>query len=245
MEEVPPATTDGLFPRTRWTLVADVQAGGPAGERALEELCRLYWYPVYAYARRSGASPADAEDLTQGFFAQLIDRQNFARAEATKGRLRSFLLSTLKHFRIDRHRRETAQKRGGGTLPLSIDSTLAEHRYGREPADLEDPERLFERRWALALLDEAFLRLEAEYQAAGKEELYLALRPCLTQLDATDSYAVLATRLEMTAGAVQVAVHRLRKRYRSSLEAVIAETLDDPAETAEELQYILRILAEG
>jgi RNA polymerase sigma-70 factor (ECF subfamily) len=235
--------TDGLFPRTRWTLVAEVRAGGSDSARALDELCRLYWYPVYAYARRSGAAPADAEDLTQGFFAQLVHREKFARAEAAKGRLRSFLLNGLKHFRIDQHRRDSAQKRGGGVAPLSIEADRAEARYGREPADLEDPERLFERRWALTLLEEAFVRVETEYAAGGKRDIYLALRPFLTQPDQTDSHAAVAERLRMSAGAVQVAVHRLRKRYRSSLESVIAATLDDPAEMAAEFQHILQVLA--
>lgn len=241
----PEPPTDGLFPRTRWTLVAEVRAGGSDGHRALEELCRLYWYPVYAYVRRSGASPPDAEDLTQGYFAQLIDRENFARADAAKGRLRAFLLSSLKHFRIDQHRRESALKRGGGIAPLSIDAAQAEARYDKEPAHHEDPESLFERRWALALLEEAFTRLEAEYEAAGKHELYLALRPSLSQPGQAERHQTLAERLGMTAGAVQVAVHRLRKRYRHALEATIAETLDDPAEADEELTYILRVLAAG
>lgn len=245
MERPSRPATDGLFPRTRWTLVAEVQAGGSVGERALNELCQLYWYPVYAFVRRRGAPPADAEDLTQAFFAKLLERENFARAEAAKGRLRAFLLSTLKQFRIDQHRRDRAQKRGGGVLPLSIDAARAEERYHREPADLEDPECLFERRWALALLEEAFARLETDYRTAGKHDLYLSLRPFLTLGDHAESYAEIAARLGMTAGAVQVAAHRLRKRYRAALEAVIAETLDDPAETEAELRHILLILAHG
>lgn len=243
MDAPAPEPTDPLFPRTRWTLVEEVRSGGDASGPALNELCRLYWYPVYAYARRSGVPPADAEDLTQGFFAHLIDRENFARAEASKGRLRSFLLSCLKHFRINQHRRNTAQKRGGGRTPISIDAERAEARYGREPVDLEDPEVLFERRWALALLEEAFSRLEADYRAGGRQELYVALRPFLVPSGPGDSYAVVGERLGMSEGAVQVAVHRLRKRYRYALENTIAETLDDPSEAPDELDHILRVLA--
>ena len=177
------------FPNTRWTLIEEVRGGGAGGERALAELCAIYWYPVYAYARRGGAAPPDAEDIAQGFFAHLLARGDLAGAEAARGRLLSFLLAALKHYIIDLHRKQSAQKRGGGATFIPIDAGDAEERYQEEPADLSDPEKLFERRWALALLDDAFARLEREYAASGKADLYHAIRPYLAGASKRHRYA--------------------------------------------------------
>lgn len=240
-----PARTEptDLFPNTRWTLVEEISGGGEAAERAMEELCAIYWQPVYAYARGSGLGPEDAEDLTQGFFHQLIGRESLAKADAARGRLRCYLLHALKHFRIDQHRRSAADKRGGGLAPISIDAADAERRLAGELAHHDDPERLFERRWALTLLDEAFARLEQEYVRAGKAALYEALRPVLVDgPDPEATYAVLGAELGMTEGAVQVSSHRLRKRFRRTLESVIAETVESPDRIDEELRHVLSAL---
>lgn len=240
-----PATTEptDLFPNTRWTLVEEIGRGGEAAERAMGELCAIYWPPVYAYARGSGLSPEDAEDLTQGFFFQLIGRESLAKADAARGRLRCYLLHALKHFRIDQHRRNAAHKRGGGLDPIPIDAKDAERRLAGELSHHDDPERLFERRWALTLLDEAFARLGQEYVRSGNAALYEALRPVLIDgPDPETTYAVLGAELGMTEGAVQVAAHRLRKRFRRTLESVIAETVESPDQVDEELRHVLGAL---
>jgi len=241
-----PEPSAGVFPNTRWSLVLELGEGGAPAERALEELCAIYWYPVYAYLRSSGAAPADAEDMAQGFFVRLIGREILARADASKGRLRCYLLHALKHFKIDEHRKSMAQKRGGGIPDLRIDADTAEERYVAEPAHRDDPEAIFERRWALALLGEAFARLESEYSEAGKAELYQVLQPYLAGTPPDGgTHADAAGKLGMSQGAVQVAVHRMRKRYRLALEAAIAETVETEGEVAGELDHVLQILAKG
>ncbi|MDG2123729.1 MAG: hypothetical protein P8J87_08540 [Verrucomicrobiales bacterium] len=167
----PPEPSNDPFPNTRWTLVENLSAGGDPAQRALEELCTIYWRPVYAFARGSGLTPEDAEDVTQGFFAQLIRRDSLASISSARGRLRSYLLHSLKHFRIDLHRHQNAQRRGGGTYAISIDTKEAEHALASELADHDNPEKIFERRWALALLDEAFARLETGYAKSGNSAL--------------------------------------------------------------------------
>lgn len=234
----------GPFPATRWTLVDEVRSGGDTGARALEELCGMYWYPVYVYARRDGASPNDAEDLTQGFFARLLERGDLAAVDAAKGKLRSYLLRALKNFSISEHHREKALKRGGGVVIVPIDAETAEGRFQAEPVEIEDPASLFERRWALGLLEEAFARTEAEYIKSGRGELFAALSPMMAgRVDRNERYAEIGAQLEMSAGAVQVAVHRLRKRYRGQLEAAVAETVEAPGDVEEELRYVLRVVS--
>jgi len=234
----------GAFPHTRWTLVDQLNGGGSGGEHALGELCTMYWYPVYAFVRRSGASAPDAEDLTQGFFVRLLEKEVLASADAKKGRLRTYLLAALKRFRITEYRKSVAQKRGGGGAILQLDADAAERRFREEPKELEDPESLFERRWALSLLDEALGRLKDEYEQSGKPELFDAISPFLAGRDRDDPrYAELAVELGMTPGAVQVAVHRMRKRYRGHLEEAVAETIECQEDLEDELCYILRLLA--
>lgn len=234
-----------MFPPTRWTLVEEVRRGGAGGERALNELCGIYWYPVYAYARWSGEVPADAEDITQGFFARLLERGDFLAADGGKGRLRSFLLTSLKNFSFSEHRRKTALKRGGGAVIIPIDVDAAEGRFAEQPADERaDPAQLFERQWAASLLDEAFDRLRDEYIHSGRQALYETLSPHLAgRQDKADRYAELGEALAMSTGAVQVAIHRMRKRYRRHLEAAVAETLEDPAELEAELRHVLQAIA--
>ncbi len=230
-----------MFPATRWTLVLDLRGGDlRSAERALEELCRLYWYPVYAFIRREGAGPEDAQDLAQGFFARLLERGDFKSANQAKGRLRTYLLSAVKHYLVQDWRQRTREKRGGGAAPVALED--AEHRYAREPAEMNSPDVLFDRRWALDTLEQALQRLEAEYAAAGKAALFSALQPYIATRPPDAAYEAIGPRFQMTPGAVQVAVHRLRQRFRHSLEAVVAETVATPEEVADELRHLLELL---
>lgn len=230
-----------MFRTTRWSLIAAAgDAAGPDGRQALADLCRLYWYPVYAYVRRRGHDRHAAEDLTQSFFARLLEKNDLAAADPARGRFRSFLLTACQHFLSNQHDHDTAQKRGGGVKPLSIDFGQGEERYAREPADPHTPEAEFERRWALALLDQTLTELRAEYAESKKVALFDTLKGTLTG-DAT-SYRDLGTRLGLSEGAVKVAVHRLRQRYRDKLRAVIAETVDGPAAVDDELRDLFAAL---
>lgn len=228
------------FATTRWSLV--VAAGrpdAPDGAGALADLCRLYWYPVYAYVRRRGHRPHDADDLTQAFFARLLEKGALAAAAPERGRFRTFLLTACQHFLANEHHRAHAAKRGGRVE--SLDLTDAEGRYVREPARDEPPERLFERRWALDLLGRVLARLRQEYEADGKGPLFEALKDRLTGDDAA-GYAAVAGALGLTAGAAKTAAYRLRRRYGELLREEIAETVAAPAEIDEEVQALFRAL---
>ena len=206
------------FATTRWSVVVAAGGDDTAGARdSLARLCGSYWFPLYAFVRRRGHSPEDAQDLTQAFFARLMEKNWVADADRSKGRFRTFLLSALTHFLSDEWDRARAQKRGGGaaTLPLPFDT--AEERYVREPADPDTPERIFERRWALALLDEVVSRLRDEYEGDGKADLFTALHPCLVGERTALPYAELAQSLGTSESAVKSAVHRMRQRYRHLL----------------------------
>ncbi len=214
----------------------------PQAQAALERLCELYWYPLYAYIRRRGHSPEDAQDLTQEFFARLLKRNWLERADQAKGRFRSFLLSAMNHFLSDEWDRARAQKRGGGALPLPLQLDSAETRYGHEPADHATPEQNYERRWALALLAEVLRRLGNEYAQEGRAELFGALHPCLVGPGAAQPYAELAVNLGVTEGTIKAAVHRLRQRYRQLLHDEIAQTVAEPGEVDDELRHLLVVL---
>ena len=249
--DVPGTTSTGIEPSARSAFVtthwsAVVSAGRNDTTRArdaLARLCQTYWFPLYAYIRRRGYSPEDAPDLTQEFFARLLKRNWVGHADQAKGRFRSFLLSALNHFLADEWDKARAQKRGGGVplVPLQFDT--AETRYGVEPADNVTPERSFERRWALTLLEEVLKRLQAEYEAEGKAALFAALNPCLVGERTSQPYVELAAKLGMNEGAVKSAVHRLRQRYRQLLRDEIAQTVADPAEVDEELRHLFAVLA--
>jgi RNA polymerase sigma-70 factor (ECF subfamily) len=227
-------------------LVEQLRDGGSGGERALGELCSMYWYPVYAFLRRDGATSADAEDLTQGFFALLLEKGVLASADASKGKLRTYLLTALKRHRVNEYRKASRQKRGGGAVVVPMDADEAEERFRDEPAELEDPEKLFERHWALSLLDEAFAATEAEYLSAEKGELFTAIHPFLAGREPGDPrYAEIAEQLEMSSGAIQVAVHRLRKRYRHQLEAAVERTVENEADVEAELAHVLKVISSG
>jgi RNA polymerase sigma factor (sigma-70 family) len=224
------------FVTTRWTIVLTAgRTDTTQAQAALEKLCQTYWYPLYAYVRRHGHSPEDAQDLTQEFFAKLIAKNYLRDVDRSKGKFRSFLLVSLKHFLANEWDRSRAQKRGGGQTIVSLD---AETRYRLEPADVVSADKIFERRWALTLLDEALKRLRDEYAADGKAKLFEQLKETLTGERSTIPYAKLADRLGTTEGAVKMAVHRLRQRYREILRAEIAETVSGPEEVDEELRHL-------
>lgn len=235
----------GQFVTTRWTQV--VAAGRPADSThvraALEQLCRAYWYPLYAFVRRQGHSPHDAQDLTQEFFARLLERNTLGAADRERGRFRSFLLATLKNFLRDEWDKLRAQKRGGGIGVLSLDAGEAESRYALEPVDSLTADRIFERRWAMLLLDRAVERLRAEHEAAGKLAQFEALKASLAGSREAQPYAELAARLGLSEGAVKVAVHRLRQRYREVIRAEIAETVAGEAEVEAELKHVVAALS--
>jgi len=215
------------FPTTRWSRVA--RAGEPS---ALAELCLAYWYPIYALIRRKGNSPDQALDLTQAYFARLIEKGTIAAADPTRGRFRSFLRSDCTFFLANQRDQNQALKRGGGARIFSIDRQDAETRFVREPAHEETPERQFERDWALSLLDRAIGRLDRFYQTSGRGETFRKLRPIMTNEHETPRFAELAMELNTTEAALRTAVHRLRARFADELRAEIAETLDDPTPEA-------------
>lgn len=211
---------------------------------ALEKLCRTYWYPLYAYVRRRGHTPEDAQDFTQEFFARLLERQSLAAADPDRGRFRSFMLAAMNHFLVDEWKRAHAKKRGGGALPLSLDLAAAEERFDLEPVDTAAPDRIFERQWALALLDEVLNRLEAEYAGEGKKELFTALKQTLAGTRESQPYKELGARLGLSENNVRVAVHRLRKRYRELIRSEIAQTLDGPQDVEDEIRHLFNVLSE-
>jgi RNA polymerase sigma-70 factor (ECF subfamily) len=222
-----------------------VGAKGRSGERtrqALEELIRAYWFPLYTYLRRQGETPSQAEDLVQEFFTRLLEKKYLAQVDRAKGKFRSFLLASLKHFLSNERDKARARKRGGGIAIVPLDSLDAETRYAIEPADNMTPERLFDRRWALAVLDKVLDRLRREYVSAGKERLFEHLKDSLTLGARAVSHADLARKLGTTEGAAKVAVHRMRGRYRELLRNEIAQTVDDPGQFDEEIDYLLNCL---
>jgi len=220
------------FQATRWTLVARAaEPNSPAAHAALDELCRLYWPPLCSFARRWGLSDADAEDATQNFFAELLRGEKFAVADAERGRLRTFLLTTFTKRLIDFHRPARAQSRGAGHLPLSLDAPLPDTDAWLDPADPQTPANAFNRQWAITTMETAVARLESEFVDGSHAAFFQACRPQLS-LDAAGhaDYAAIARDLGLKEGAVRVAVHRLRRRFREVLFAVVAETLDPPSE---------------
>ncbi|MCK6478732.1 MAG: sigma-70 family RNA polymerase sigma factor [Planctomycetes bacterium] len=239
-----PATPPGSarFRTTRWSLVVAAGAAeGTEGRAALETLCRDCWFPLYAFARRGGAAPADAADLVQGFFADLLEREGIAAADPARGRFRTFLLAAFRHFASKERERARALKRGGGAV-LPLDFSDGESRYLAEPADDRTPERIYERRWALALLDRVLADLRADY-AGERAVLFETLGPWLAAAGDPPSHAEAAARLGLSEGAVRVALHRLRRRYRDLLRGAIAETVGSPEEVDDEIRHLLEALA--
>jgi len=206
-------------------------------------LCGNYWYPLYAYVRRQGHNPHDAQDLTQAFFARLLEKNYLADVQREKGRFRSFLLASLKHFLANEWDRERALKRGGGRKLIALDEDSAESRYKLEPKDDLSADKIYERRWALTLLDQVLSKLRTEFEADGKTQQFDTLKDYLASGRTSVSYARAAERLGMNEGAVKVAVHRLRKRYRELLRAEIAQTVATASEIDAEIRYLFAALS--
>jgi DNA-directed RNA polymerase specialized sigma24 family protein len=234
---------DPLFATTHWsTILAARDVASPGAHDALERLCRAYWYPLYAFVRRKGNSPAEAEDLTQGFFARFVEKRYLKGVTPEKGRFRTFLLCSLSHFLANEWDKSHRLKRGGGLMFLPLETAQAEERYGLEPADNETPEQVFDRRWAEAMLATVLTRLRREFETAGEPERFDELKPFLLGDPGADSYAAVAGRLRVSEQGVKSAVHRLRHRFRESFREEIAHTVATRAEIDEELRYLIQLM---
>lgn len=230
----------GRFATTRWSLVlAAGRRSSPDASAALASLCEKYWYPLYAFARRRGYAAHDAADLTQSFFATLLEKDYLRKADQRQGRFRSFLLTMFKRFLSKQRDRRQAQKRGGDRTILSFDAETAEARFRLEPADEQTPERAFERQWATTLLARVLEKLQQEYLEKDRGELFAACRGYLVGSGEAGGYAQTAAALGSTEGAVKVAVHRMRQRYRELLKAEVADTVESAQEVEEELRSLL------
>ena len=229
------------FATTHWSLV--VAAGNrdsPHAEKALAELCQIYWYPLYAYVRRRGYGPEDAEDLTQDFFVRLMEKEYLGLADRQRGKFRTFLLCAMKHFLINHQESSKAVVRGGRVNHLSIDAQDAERQYLAEPVEKISPERYYEKRWAMTVLDQALRALECEYARAESLELFLQLKACLGG-HAHTSYAEIGHRLGMSEGSVKTAAFRMRQRFGQALHAEVAKTIDSPDEVEDELRSLMAL----
>ncbi len=209
---------------------------------ALEGLCQTYWYPLYAFVRRQGCQPDEAADLTQGFFTRLLEKDWLADVDRQKGRFRNFLMASIKHYLSNERAKARAQKRGGGCHIVSMDIETAETRLRLEPVETTTPEKLFERQWALTLLEEVLATLREEYLQQGKGPVFEAIKGCLTGARDQQPYGVVAQQLDCTEGHARVLVHRLRQRYRQLLRAAVAGTVAASNEVDAEMEHLRRIL---
>jgi DNA-directed RNA polymerase specialized sigma24 family protein len=243
----PPGAAAGgghRFATTQWSLVvAAGQRGSADAEAALARLCTLYWYPVFAFVRRQVPSVDDAQDLTQGFFTRLIEKGDLSDADRSRGRFRTFLLTSCEHYLSNERDRSNTLKRGGGRAAIPIDVAAAEGRYQRALSHDQTPENLYDRQWCLTLLDCTLDSLRHDYAVNGDEHLFTRLRGFLTMDDQAGTHADAARDLEMTPGAVKVAVHRLRRRYRDALRRHVAETVESPQQVDDEMRFLLEILS--
>lgn len=231
------------FPPTHWSVVlAAGNTPSPEARGALEQLCRTYWYPLYAFSRRQGFGVEEAKDLVQGFFERLLARDFLKKASRDRGRFRSFLLTLLKHFLADERDRQAALKRGGATVFVALDDEDAEARFQAELAIEDTPERFFDRAWAHSVMRSAWQRLRAEHKADGKAEAFSLLKPLLSRVAQDGEYAQLGQRLGANAHAIGMAVSRLRQRYRECVHTEIAHTVTTPAEVDAEMHYLLEVL---
>ena len=236
--------SDVRFTTTCWSVIGKAtELETPEARQALAEMCQTYWHPLYAYLRRRGHSPHHAEDLTQGFFADLLARQSLKGVDRSRGKFRSFLLAALRHYVSNSRDRDRRIRRGGMIPHLSLDFQHAERSYLREPGHEETPERLFERQWALLLLERALDRLESEVAGAKKAPLFERLKHTLTGAGDAASHAQLGAELGMSEAAVKVAAHRLRKRFKELFQEEIAQTLADPGDIQEEIKELFLILS--
>ena len=242
---IPPRTSQVAFPSTRWSLVQSMQKGGEAeAAHALNEICRHYWYPIYAFTRQNGFSRHDAEDITQMFFQRVVTSEVILDAREEKGRLRSFMLGLLKRIISSHIRHVSAEKRGGSpNATLSFDDDSAEDRYLAEPADVRDPAALFDQAWAHELLAIAETKLHADYAKAGNLEIFDSLREFLPMGDNATPYAEAAKELGMSEGTLRLQIHRMRKRYGRLVEETIAETVSNPDEVRTELAHLMEAIA--
>ena len=242
--EVTTSAHGNWFTTTHWSLVLNARdPASPLATEALEKLCRTYWYPLYAYVRRQGEDDEAAKDLTQGFFAGLLEKNYLAQVQREKGKFRSFLLASLKHFMADERDKVCAQKRGGGQTIISLNETTREDRYRQEPVDAMDAEKLYERRWALTLLEQARARVREEYVKAGKAEHYDRLNAIESGDQNAPSYAQVAAELGLTESAVKSAVFRMRRRYRELVREEVANTVESPAEVDTEIRYLIGVIS--
>jgi RNA polymerase sigma factor (sigma-70 family) len=234
----------GSFATTHWSVVLLAgQADSPDAAEALEKLCRIYWYPLYVYVRRQGNSPEDAQDLTQDFFARLLEKNYFAKADRDRGKFRTFLLGSLKNFLVNEWKRAGRLKRGGDLTFLSLDAKAAEERYAGEQIDETNPANDFERQWAVALIEQVFTTLRWEHATADKAQLFEALKIFVWGDKASVSYAEIGHQLNLTEGSVKVAVHRLRQRFRELLRAEVAHTVSQPEDIDGELRHLIAVLS--
>ncbi len=230
------------FTTTHWSVVLEAQGESPAAQEALEKLCRIYWRPIYGFVRRQGIRPEEAEDLTQGFFAQLLERRSLSAVRKEKGRLRSFLLGALKYFLADEQRRAMAIKRGKGQRLIPLEDLRADERIEIEPADPVTAEMIYERRWALTVLEHVLSRLKDEYRAAGNAALFDSLKELLPDEPGSPSQAEIAAHLGMIENAVRQAFYRFRQRYQSLLREEIAHTVATPGDIEDELRHLISVV---
>jgi RNA polymerase sigma factor (sigma-70 family) len=233
---------DVAFATTHWSVVLTAQGQSTEAKAALEKLCRTYWWPLYGFVRRQGYKPEDAQDLTQAFFARLLERRDLETVRREKGRLRSYLLASLKNFLAKARHREMTVKRGEGRPLISLEDLLARERADQEPAHKLSADRIYERRWALTLLEQVLARLRAEYEAAGKLPLFDRLKELLAGESSQPSQAAIASEMRMTENAVKQAFHRLRYRYRQLLHEEIAHTVAVPDDVEDELRHFMAVL---
>jgi RNA polymerase sigma factor (sigma-70 family) len=229
------------FATTRWSLVVAAGGASPASSTALAELCEAYWYPAYAYLRRSGYSVDKAADLTQSFFTRMLEKRFLKDARSDRRRFRSFLLASLRHFVSNEFDRERAAFRGGNIVHVPLDFGTGEDRYQREPPDDQTPERIYERQWTLDVLDRAMSQLSAKYRRSGRHEMFVRLKPHLVGEEPA-AYRELADALGVSEGSLRIAVHRLRKEFSAMLRDTIAETVERDEDVDDELQYLLRVV---
>lgn len=230
------------FATTHWSIVLEAGRGGTCADAdgALAQLCQKYWFPLYAYVRRRVHDTNEAQDLTQEFFARLLEKEILAEADPDRGRFRSFLLTAMQNFLTNEWRKAQANKRGGGAKLLSLDFSAGDSKLNFEPGHDWTAERIFERNWGITLLEHVLARLRDEYATAGKENMFAALRPFISSNRDEGSFAALGEQLEMTEGAAKVAAHRLRKRYRELLRAELAQTVADPADVDAEIAWLFQ-----
>lgn len=233
------------FDTTRWSIILRAQAEPSQEARAaLAKLCEIYWQPLYVFIRRRGQSPEDAEDLVQSFFARMLERDFLKNVDPARGKFRTFLLTSLTRFVINEHKRKHRLKRNKGKQPLSIDTAEAEHWYALQPRDHLTPEKLFERRWALTVMEKALETLRGEYAEEEKLERFEALEPYITNRSMRLPYSELAKQVDLSEGAIKVAVHRLRVRYRDALRREIGDTLANEGDVDAEVRDLMEAFAE-